>query len=442
MHMIIHRSGQISLPLNDRKRDIFYQLWQRGTELYDQFRSSSSLAPSLRKGNFGIIAGLALFTGTLSQLTPAAETTAELPEMVEIVTDNPYAGIDQFSVNTVSSSFRQNTHGQQSVDLRDLEGMQLASLNALYFGIDGEAPAFAKIDFGENLEEAWRRKLAIENVSGATKKSYREVLDRWHYGDRGVFAIEDFVAEADQEIQAVHGSIDYRSFCNDWDARVRSAATDNKLYLGRDGCALVQNIAGQLTGRDLIAYGMTELFPLRNGEQNIKLMNILVSEAGSEYLNTIPALGDRYLSFGFYQFTSLAVRYDADISARGGANKVSLYADREYRVPDSVKLLEREDHHRAAFYFAVYNIANWIRTLNAEDRVTLRRIYKNNMSVVAKFIAAAHHNPSKAITGARKWVKRDGKKDLEKYLPGFLDVYTEKTSTNRAALDRYLENVT
>ncbi len=318
------------------------------------------------------------------------------------------------------------------VDLRPLRGMKLGNLNAWYVGVSGKAPEFSQINFVENLNDLWERKLA-RGVTPATKKSYQEVVARYQAGDRGLTTLPDFVAEADNEIKTVHAAIDYSALCANWDERVRKSQAKEKHFLNADGCLLLKDITAQISGRDLVAYGMTELLPSRNGEVNVRLMDVLLQNAGSEYLNSLPALGDKMFSFGFYQFTSYAVRHDA--SGAHGASMINLYVNKSAQLTSgSVVGLKGVEHHRAAYMFAVYNIANWIRFSTPEERTELRRLFPDNMDQMAQFMAVAHHLPTPAINRARSWVKGGGTKPLVEYLGPSLTIYANKTKENRAAL--------
>jgi hypothetical protein len=312
------------------------------------------------------------------------------------------------------------------VDLRPLRGMKLGNLNAWYVGIDGKAPKFEAINFVDNLEELWERKLDIANVTPATKKSFQVIVDRYKDGDRGLTTLPRFVDDVDYEVKMAHQAIDYPAFCK---AR--------EIPVG--GCELLRDMAGEITGRDLVAYGMTELLPSQKGKVNVRLMRVILASAGSEYLNSLPALGDPLLSSGFYQFTSYAVRHDTKTVE--GASKISLFADEPYKIPGSVVHLKGNDHHRAAFYFAVYNIATWIRHSSPEQKRTMRKIFPKNMGEVAQFMAVAHHLPRPAMQKAKAWVDGGGRKSLISYLGPKLKLYAKKTKSNRAALDEYLEEV-
>jgi hypothetical protein len=323
------------------------------------------------------------------------------------------------------------------VDLRSLHGMKLGNLNAWYLGYHGKSPEFGEINFVDNLEDLWERKLR-RKVTPATKASYQTILTRYQTGDRGLTDLPGFVAEADTEARAVHASLDYDRFCQEWDERVRTSSAKEKRYLHTGGCSLLKDMTARISGRDLVAYGMTELFPSRKGEVNVRLINVLLKNAGSEYLHSIPALGDKYFSLGFYQFTSFAVRHDD--SGAHGASMVNLSVDPSVQLTSgSVVGLKGKEHHRAAYLFAVYNIANWIRFSTPAERNELRRLFPSNMDQVAQFMAVSHHLPGPAIQKARKWVKDGGKKPLVKYLGPSLTIYAKKSSSNRAALDAELD---
>ncbi|MEK7602329.1 MAG: hypothetical protein AAB472_02490 [Patescibacteria group bacterium] len=308
-------------------------------------------------------------------------------------------------------------------DLRPLDGMKLGKLSALYMGVRGEAPDYAQIDYTENLLHAWKLKLAIDGVSPATQKSYTKIIARYETGNKGRTTLPAFVGTVDQEITRVKYTINFGKLCA-------------KKEISQDGCELLRDISFAITGEDLVAYGMTELLPFQDGKSNVKLLKVLLPSAGSAYLNSLPALGDTRMSCGFYQFTSYAVRHDGERVE--GANVVSQFVPSKYQIPGSVVSLIGNDHHRAAYYFAIYNIARWIQVSSASERTELRRLFPTHMGEVTQFMAIAHHLPTPAIAKARNWVEGHGKKSLASYLGPELRLYAKKTKENKKALHKAL----
>jgi hypothetical protein len=173
---------------------------------------------------------------------------------------------------------------------------------------------------------------------------------------------------------------------------------------------------------------MTELMPYRVGRQNYEMMNLYMQYAGRNYLDTIPSLGDRYLSMGRYQFTSYAIGHDRD--GPRSANKVSRYA-KGYAIPQSVIALKGLSSDRAAYYFSVYNIASLFRSMSEKQTATYNQSCRGK-EPLTEYIATAHHNPMIAKRNMLRWINDRCKQPLAKYQTGDLKVYSKKTSVNYA----------
>ena len=333
------------------------------------------------------------------------------------------------------------------VDLRPLNGMNLGqkvlednkfgNLNAWYLGIEGEAPRSATIDFRKNLQALWNRKLAKKNVTGATQDYAQSIVDRYASGDKGLTTLPEFVEHVEGQLRLSEQAIDFTAFCQSRKLRDKKTGEVTRA-LSTSDCQLLQNIARRISGQDVVAYGMTELLPSRRGKGNTKLLEVLLQHAGSEYLNSLPAMSDNLASFGFYQFTSYAVRHDA--SGRSGASRVSQFVASPYHIPGSVVALRGDQHHRAAFYFAIYNIGDLILFASDQERTNLAQLYPAHMGEIAEFMAVAHHLPSSAITRTRQWLAGKGKKSLRSFLGPSLKIYAEKTRSNRNALQDRLKH--
>lgn len=257
-------------------------------------------------------------------------------------------------------------------------------LNA-YFGGVGEplVPESVSIDYNQALRDMWDKKLSIKNVSPATRKSAPIVIDRYESEPATLMTINDIAWIANQDVRSSFETINWVGLCN-------------KLKLNQRQCENSATIAGSINGTTLVSYSMTELMPGTNGERNYDLYNKLTTTAGWQYVASIPAMGDKYLSFGPYQFTSFAV-YD-DGKKADGASVVNRFAER--KIASSVLHIGYNDQHVAANYFAIYNIMRLNKKF--EYGVNPNCLRGSNL---ATFIATAHHNPGHAIKATVRYVR-------------------------------------
>jgi hypothetical protein len=313
----------------------------------------------------------------------------------------------------------------QTVDLDRLSGRKLASLNAAYIGIRGATPKTAEINFSANLEKMWQRKLQFENVSDATIANTDMILERYSVANKTRQTLPTFVTAVEAQIELGRRSIDWTGYCN-----------NRKLSAHK--CEVLQKVAAAITGEHLVAYAMTELFPNReDGRWNAALLDTLLQNAGREYIDAIPAGGDRLASLGAWQFTSYAVRKD-DTNTEG-ASIVNEYVAESYKIPGSVVKLVGHDHERAAYMFAVFNITNLLKKgSDVQASNLLALVAAGRMDEVAQFLAAAHHQPAYAVTKTSNWLAAGTKGNLAPYLTSRLQIYAGKAKANIAGLREYL----
>jgi hypothetical protein len=194
----------------------------------------------------------------------------------------------------------------------------------------------------------------------------------------------------------------------------------------------VKLLTEQVGGKDLVAYGMTEIMPTADGKLNMTVLEFLVRNYGPEFVYAIPARGDRYASFGFFQLTSDAV-YD-DGKRIEGASRASR-ALKSGKLPGSVADVRGNLEFRGAYLFAIHNIASLVEQLGAKQMNKLRNLPVRNHDDLIQFIAAAHNGPAHARSAAKRWIDADMKYEF------FISVdnknvrkYAQKTRANLDAL--------
>lgn len=323
-----------------------------------------------------------------------------------------------------ASKIREGAKGQSvKVDLSSLPAKKLSDLYAKFLGIpNGPVPREASIDFEKNLAHLWAGKIERKDSSDSTQANVDQVL-AYYRANKNKMPLKEFVRLADKEVSLVKANIDWAKLC-----RIER--------LNGERCQILLAISKGIVGKDIIAYGMTEIFPAADGALNVAFLDLLLRQAGAEYVDSLPAIHDGYLSFGFYQFTSFAV-YDANDEKRG-ASIVNQAVRGSARIPGSVISLRNGDHHRAAYMFAVHNIATLLRLANAKEVKNLGKLHAKHQDEIVQFIAISHHLPGPAIKGARHWMGSGMKTELQVSLRNPLREYAHKTQGNLAYLYKSL----
>lgn len=315
-----------------------------------------------------------------------------------------------------------------------LQGKKISDMLSLYTGIIGEAGAEFNPDFSFQLGLMWDRKTewVSKNIKGQKAKTINAELDRAKQELVGYYknlkkptriTLEDYIKEADNAINTIKQNIN-------WDV----VAEQRKL--GKERIWLVKELAEKITGKDLITYGLTELMPnASDGLMNKLILDMLLRSAGREYVESIPSMFDDKISIGLYQFTSQAVYDDGDDgSEKRGASLINTALPQQYRIPGSVMKLKGNDHHKAAYLFAINNLAELVKNLKRNEFEILAMKYDEKEEDLVKFIATAHHLPSSAISAARRWIINGCKGDYSLSCTKAIRNYSGKTTTNYVAM--------
>ena len=164
---------------------------------------------------------------------------------------------------------------------------------------------------------------------------------------------------------------------------------------------------------------------------------MLLRNAGTSYLMNFPAMHDKMLSFGFYQFTSYALRKD-DKETEGVSIVNGFVKEGGLKIPDSVAYLVGDDHHVAAVYFAVHNFAKMLSKVGNKGLIQLKKRHKDYKEEMVMFIAAAHHLPGVAWRHTSVWINGGMKSSMltvyRKNTGNY--IYAIKTQGNLIALSK------
>lgn len=307
-------------------------------------------------------------------------------------------------------------------DFSSVNRNKVGPMMGAYWGIqskNGVVPSKIKIDWSLVLANLWGKKINITGVSPATQKNAANIVLKYAEETKKTKSLHEFITGANDTITVTSASLDYDELCQQFNITT---------------CEAFKAVTRKITGEMLVAYGLTEIFPAHDGTYNVKALDITLHSAGENYINSIPALGDGFLSKGFYQFTSLAVCRGVSCADKGGVTKVDDFAGG--KLPGSVIYLDGADHHKAAFEFAVYNIAMLARELSATDMAQLEKCPIDDLTA---FIATAHHMPARAVDNAKSWVKHKCAKPYVVYSGPHLKEYALKTTLNLKAVQKYMK---
>jgi hypothetical protein len=308
----------------------------------------------------------------------------------------------------------------KEVDMRNLKGHKLADLYADLLGVSGVVSKdYYTINFGEQLQSLWFKKLSRKDLTDAVIDNADIPIKRFTE-PLNTMTLAQFVSQANGEVKRVKNKLDFTGVCKEY-------------RLSNNECQVFRDLASHVRGKDLIAYGMTELLPSAEGELNVKVMEILLQNAGATYLEAIPAIHDKMLSVGLYQFTSLALRHDEDGFV--GASRVNKYLPKEDQIPGSVIKLQGSEHHRAAFLFALHNLARLAKSTSVKQFRNLKYVMRDGLGDnLVIYMATAHHLPGPALKSACRWLKNGAKGSLQTFLVNGNTPYGKKSTANLEGL--------
>ncbi len=313
------------------------------------------------------------------------------------------------------------TNKTRSYPMRELVGAKFGGLLAEYTGIQGTVPETAQINFCENLKKMWQKKEGRSKRNKVVREMSKDILETYCSGETHHMTPEDYAEILDDIIRQARKDLDWKKV-----AQIER--------LNEEKIELVRDIAESLDGRDFLAYSLTELMPTTDGKFNLRVFDFLIRNGGREYVESIPAMYDAYTSFGPYQFTSLAW-YDVGRERRGGS-KLNIALDKP--IPHgSVGQLRGDEHHVAAFLFALDNIATLVRILNKKQFTALQRVYKSKHEEIVQYIATAHNYPYGrfgAQGAALRWLSNDAKTPYITSCSWRPRGYAKKTKANLSSL--------
>lgn len=323
---------------------------------------------------------------------------------------------------------------RKEVAAGSLSGREVNGLYKLHLGLSTSldfdnpmvVPENIAVDYTEQLGAMWKEKrIQNEHLTPVAAKTGRQLIQEYGSLTPTGVSLEMYSDEVDRVVADLHDRLDWNNVQQNY------GLTDK-------GSRLLTEITNHIGGRELLSYALTELMPSADGSLNVEVLNFLLENAGREYVERIPAVYDKYTSFGPYQFTSYAL-FSTPEEKRGASHIAEHIADGE--VPGSVSKLRGVNHHQVAYLLAVQNLANLIDRLPPDGLTVLQNNWQAEMSSIAQFIAAAHNYPygtensHGALKAGEYWIANDMKEEFvvsagEKPRP-----YAEKTKANYESLE-------
>ena len=303
------------------------------------------------------------------------------------------------------------------VQTGDLAGRKFnpTGLYAIWTGLENTVPTKASVDFRKQLVLAWALKCRRNACTDVARRASNTVPFLYPAKPTRMNMVE-YLRFIDKEVGRAFVDTDWELVRNEYGLTAAEGTTLRRMmrFIG---------------ARELVAYSLTELMPsVRDGELNVEVLRYLLRYAGREYVELLPAINDKYTSFGPYQFTHYAL-FDNGYEVRGASR--ANQALKRGKIGGSVLKLKGPSHHRAAWLFALDNLAGIVKNSNERELAALGALATKPAELV-KVVACAHHAPAPCRRVASAWVAAGAKGRFQ--MPGRVSVYVEKTQRNYDAL--------
>lgn len=304
-----------------------------------------------------------------------------------------------------------------AVQTDDLAGRKFhpTGLYAIWTGLENTIPAKATVDFRKQLVLAWALKCRRNACTDVARRASNTIPFRYPAKPTRM-SMTEYLRFIDREVNQAFVDTDWEIVRKEY----QLTAEEGKI---------LRQMMRFISARELVAYSLTELMPsVSDGELNVEVLRFLLRYAGREYIELLPAVNDKYTSFGPYQFTHYAL-FDNGEEARGAsrANQVL----KRGKIGGSVLKLKGPSHHRAAWLFALDNLAGIVRNSSKRELAALG-VLATKPAELVKVVACAHHAPAPCRRVASAWVTAGAKGRFQ--MPGRVSVYVRKTQHNYDAL--------
>jgi hypothetical protein len=296
-------------------------------------------------------------------------------------------------------SFHDYQPNPRPYETGELAGRKFSDHLSDYTGIEGVVGKTAMIDFKGQLAQMMKDKLAYMQTGNqreaddpalvaATQEKLFSSYDVDTSTKTNLAGYERCIAEALKDVRGLDlkALLKLHSF-EDFD--------DTQM-------ALLKRFESSIDARSFLAFSVTEIMPTEGPQSKIgvEVYDFLLRNAGQEYIERIPAMHDKLLSYGPYQFTRNALEDSPDV--KNGASQINRILPKS-QIPAHVAQLRGGDHHKAAYLFALYNIAHLVKRLGDDDekphraKKLLEHFEELPADTVLEYISTAHHLPGNAM---------------------------------------------
>lgn len=386
-----------------------------------------------------ILAGGVVAKGAVDAITnrEKALQTADKPKDIALVeTRSEYLKKEENTPEAKPEPAPEIKSEENVYDTRVLQRFEFSNLYTTYLGIAGRPGENTQIDFNYQLQEMWKTKKNISKGALKISETGDALRKEFAAGEKGLLknGIEDYINLANNAIEEIKKHLDFKKL-------------SHLKGFDQDQAAAAKEICMSVTGKDLLAYAMTEIMPSDSGWKNKLVMDFLLKNAGRQYIESIPAMHDSKLSFGPYQLTEYVVY--PDWHKKGGAMEINYLLPFGQQIPNHLEELRSQDHHKAAYLFMVENLSHLIKNLRGKELANFRTSAHNKADLIS-YIAAAHHKPHEALPKAARWLREKLYMPLRQFFEkedpkvlvkgklvnnkGGLGEYAKKTEANLHAL--------
>ena len=287
----------------------------------------------------------------------------------------------------------------QNLPAGRLQGKTLSDLYASFLGLKEEGQRVGdsiSLDPRHQIGRLWQRKLRIAPHTSAPQEMLRAARLKAYKEQPEMFDLAEMLYRSYDPMAPKSDLRAYKTRINNAIEPVRESVekllreAGERVRLSRDQAALVLEAQRRLGGKEFIAYSLAELMPAADGMLNTDVLDFLLRNAGEDFIGRIPAIYDKLISFGPYQFTHFA------LDGTHGASAVDRLLPRPF-LPPRVADLEGAQHHQAAYLFAVYNMVQLARRLDAQKLAAARHRIESVPIDVVVFTAVSHNKPTEGV---------------------------------------------
>lgn len=328
-----------------------------------------------------------------SQTNKARETKAQLTSLQERMKRGLIAALLGLSLSWGFSScengngYRDHIDGTEKFEVpENLQGKKYTNLHSLYLGKPIGTTVIFEDSFSRDKNKAmdalWHKKFetGMTNEDRARLEDFfNKAVKKTNFNDVKPSNLEQYENNIKNILKKKKAAMD----------RERLGA--ERLNGDSKRLKLLKKFSDMLDEKMLISYSMTELFP-SEGESSKDFLDLLLNTAGEKYLDYIPSIWDKRISFWPFQLTEDALLEEGETI--NGASKTNLYLDSKERIPKRLLELEGLQHQTAAYLFALENI---ISLLKKDDKLLMDALNylskKRNKADFIQLIALMHNYP-------------------------------------------------